>query len=216
MEKQYRLLVWLLLGLLIFSFLGFYKTYFGLFPDFRQTSGVVHFHVLSILSWFALLFLQAWLARQRRFGLHRKIGRLSYVLVPLIVLGFVLVTNHGQIRHKSPDLLGATLFDGGLFLLFYALAMVHRKNPASHARYMILSTLPFINPGLGRFIGPELSLPVEFLLLLGLFLMAFFRKEPYRPYLFGLGSFILLLSGVIYVSVIDSALIESLWRIIWG
>lgn len=216
MEKYYRTILFVVTGLLITSFLGFYRTYFGLFPGFDGTAWVVHFHVTTILCWFAMLLTQATLARKGRIGLHRKVGRLSYLLAPLIVLGFALVTDHGQLKHKSPDLFGAALFDGALFILFYALAIINRKNTAYHAPYMILSALPFINPGLGRFISPAASVPLEFLLILGFLLAAYFRKKPYRPYLVGLGSMVLFLGIIVYISLIDPAIIESMWMAIWG
>lgn len=216
MAMYFRVILFVVTGLLITSFFGFYNTYFGLFPGFEGTSRVVHFHVATILCWFAMLLTQATLAQKGRIELHRKIGRLSYLLAPLIVLGFALVTNYGQIRHKSPDLFGATLFDGSMFVLFYALAIINRKNTAYHARYMILSAIPFINPGLGRFIAPEVSVPVEFLLILGLLLTARFKKQPYRPYLVGLGSMVLFLGIIMYISVINPAIMESMWMAIWG
>jgi len=216
MGMYYRTILFLVIGLLITSFFGFYNTYFGLFPGFEETSWVVHFHVTSILCWFAMLLTQASLAQKGRIELHRKIGRLSYLLAPLIVLGFALVTNHGQLKHKSPDLFGAALFDGSMFILFYALAIINRKNTAYHARYMILSALPFINPGLGRFIAPEMSVPVEFLLILGLLLAARLKKQPYRPYLVGLGSMVLFLGIILYISLIDPAIIELMWMAVWG
>lgn len=216
MEKHYRAIIGLVFILLIFSFLGFYKTYFGLFPGFRGTNWAVHFHVFTILCWFIMLVAQGWLAKSGRIELHRKIGRLSYLLAPLIVIGFAMVTNFGQLRHKSPDLLGAALFDGGMFVLFYVLAILNRKNTAYHARYMKLSALPFINPSLGRFISPELSLLVELLIILAFLFEGYFKKKPYRPYVVALGAYILLLGAIAYISFINPAVIESMWVVIWG
>ncbi len=216
MENYARTIAWILAGLLFVSLAGFNKSYFGLFPNFTGTSWVVHFHVFTIFCWWGLLLAQATLAKQQRFDLHRRVGRLSYILVPLIVVGFVGVTNFGQLRHKSPELLGATLFDASLFLIFYILAIANRKNTAYHARFMILSALPFINPGLGRFISPALSVPLEFLLILAFFLNARFKKEPYQPYLVGLFSFVLMLGLIVYISMINPAILESVWMGIWG
>lgn len=187
-----------------------------MFPHFTKIAWIVHFHVFSIVCWFIMLVAQASLAKSGRIDVHRKIGRISFILVPIIVLGFILVTHQGQLKNKAPDLLGATIFDGSLFILFYALAMLNVKNTAYHAQYMILSAIPFINPGLGRFIAPEVSLPVEFLLVLILFLIAYFKKKPYRPYLVALGSFIFLLGIIVYISVIKPAIIENMWTAIWG
>ncbi len=213
---MWRTVIWLVISLISFSVLGFYKTYFGIFLNFNDINWVVHLHVASLLSWLALLTSQAWLAKQGHFDQHKKVGRLSYLLVPVIVIGFVLITNHGQLKHKSPDLLGAVLFDGGLFLLFYSLAMFHRKNVSYHASYMILSAVPFINPGLGRFISPEVSVSVEFLIILTLFGVAYFRKKPYQPYLVALGSFMVLMGCIVYTSVINPTIIEWFWNVIWG
>jgi hypothetical protein len=216
MDKLWRITIGLVIGLTSFSILGFYKTYFGLFPNFVGTHWMVHIHVTSVLSWFALLISQAWLAKQGRFSQHRALGRLSYLLVPIIVVGFILATYQGQMKHKAPELLGATLFDGGLFLLFYTLAMLNRKNASYHAPYMILSAVPFINPGLGRFISPEVSISVEFLLIVCLLLVAYFQKKPYKPYLVALGSFALLLGCIVYLSLASPSVFEQIWVEIWG
>ncbi len=93
MEKQFRTISLLVAGLVVFSFLGFYKTYFHLFPQFRGTAGVVHFHVLTVLCWFAMLVGQAALAAKGRLDLHRKIGKASYLLFPVILSGFVLMAD---------------------------------------------------------------------------------------------------------------------------
>jgi len=163
-----------------------------------------------------MLFSQAMLAKNGRIELHRKIGKLSYLLVPLILVGFALVTNYGQLKQKAPDLLGASIFDGSLFVLFYALAIIYKKNSDYHAKYMILSAVPFINPGLGRFLSPAVSLPVEFLLILILLMIAYIKKKPYRPFLVALGSFLVLLTIIVYISIIQLSIIESLWTVIWG
>ncbi|MBK8564128.1 MAG: hypothetical protein IPN76_12515 [Saprospiraceae bacterium] len=215
MEKQFRTISLLVAGLVVFSFLGFYKTYFHLFPQFLGTKWVVHFHVLTVLCWFAMLMGQAALAAKGRLDLHRKIGKASYLLFPVILSGFVLMADYGQTRHKEPALLGATMFDASLFALFYVLAIWNRKNPTYHSRYMVLTALPFINPGLGRFIGPEVSITVEFLLLVLLLIQAIVKKQVYKPYLAGLCGFIVAMGAVLYVSVINPAILEGLWDRIW-
>lgn len=216
MEKLHRRILWLFMGILVFSFLGFYKTYFGLFPQFEGTNWVVHFHVATILSWFGMLIIQPVLIWKRKLVLHRQLGHFSYLLAFLIVIGFGMVTNHGQLKHKDVGLFGATLFDGCLFVLFYGLAILYKKNPAYHSRFMILSALPFINPGLGRFIGPEVSLPVELLCILTLLFLERFNQKMYKPYWIGLGAFFGTLGIVIYISMVNPQIIEWGWQLIWG
>lgn len=216
MKRYYQTILWLIIGLLAISFLGFYKSYFSFFPRFQNTAWLVHFHAIIIFCWFAMLITQGLLAKKGNITLHKKIGKFSYVLAPLVVISFALITDYGQQRQKSPDLLGATIFDGGLFILFYSLAILNRKKTDYHAQYMILSALPFINPGLGRFISPAVSLPVEFLLILTLLFVAYRRKKPYRPYVIALSSFLILLAVIIYISVIQPNIIASIWNLIWG
>ena len=216
MEKPHRKIAFLFVGILITSFLGFYKTYFGLFPGFEGTNIVVHFHVATILLWFTLLIVQPMLIWKQKMALHRKLGRFSYLLAFLIVLGFGLVMNHGQLKHKDTGLFGATIFDGLLFILFYGLAIFYKKNSAYHSRFMILSALPFINPGLGRFIGPEISLPVELLIILSLLVLEYFNQKKYKPYWIGLGAFFGALAFIVYISMLNPAVIEWAWQMIWG
>jgi hypothetical protein len=149
-----------------------------------------------------MLVAQGWLAKSGRIEQHRSMGRLSYFLAPIIVVGFILVTNVGQLKHKDTGLFGATFFDGGLFVVLYILGIINRKNTDFHSRYMILTALPFINPGLGRFIA--------------FLVTAYVKKKPYKPYLVGLGAFFLLLGFVVYISLIDPTIIESIWIAFWG
>lgn len=216
MEKPYRNIVYLFVGILIVSFLGFNKTYFGLFPRFEGTTFVVHFHVFTIMSWFALLIAQPLLIRSKHLALHKKLGQFSYLLVILIVFGFGLIMNQGQLKHKDTGLFAATLFDGVLFILFYGLGIFYRKNTAYHARFMILSALPFINPSIGRLISPAVSLPIELGIILTLLLIERYNQKRYKPYWIGLGSFFIALGFIVYISLINPDVIEFMWQLIWG
>jgi hypothetical protein len=186
--------------LLVASAVGFYPGYFSQFPGFARSGWQVHFHLLTILAWLGLLVAQASLAATGRIAGHRALGRLSYALVPLIVLGFVLVTRFGQQRHAEPALIGAAFFDGGLFLLFYLLAIANRRNTAHHSRYMALTAVAFINPPLGRAIAPQVSVPLEFLVIVALLIAAKRRRQPWRPFLVGAVAYIVLLGIILAVN----------------
>nr|MBP7409177.1 hypothetical protein [Flavobacteriales bacterium] len=112
--------------------------------------------------------------------------------------------------------LGATLFDGCAFLVFYILAVVYRRNTAYHSRYMMLTAVPFINPTLGRAIAPEVSTTVEFLLIIALLVAARVRRTAWQPYLVALLTLIALTLVIVYVSVIEPGIIERVWEAIWG
>ena len=90
MAKTYRGILLLVIALVPLSYFGFRASYWTHFPRFFGVGWEVHFHLLTIACWLAMLVAQAWLAVKGRIAQHKRIGRLSYVLVPLIVIGFVL------------------------------------------------------------------------------------------------------------------------------
>jgi hypothetical protein len=203
-------------ALVVVSLIGFYPSYFSLFPRLSRTGWEVHFHLATIIAWLALLVAQAWLATRARLGLHRWLGRLSPALVLLVVVGFALVTSFGQRRHREPALLGAAVFDGSLFLLFYILAIWKRKNAALHGRYMMLTAVAFINPALGRAIAPQVSVPFEFSLILTLLIVSRVKKWPSQPFLVAAIAYPSLLALLTYCSVVEPVIMERLWTSIWG
>lgn len=216
MAKTNRGILLLVIALVPLSYFGFRASYWTHFPRFFGVGWEVHFHLLTIACWLSMLVAQAWLAAKGRIPQHKRIGRLSYMLVPMIVLGFVLVTNYGQLRHKEPGLLGATLFDGTAFLVFYLLAIGYRRNTAYHSRYMMLTAVPFINPTLGRAVSPEVSSTVELVLVIALLIATRVRKTAWQPYLVALLVLIALVLVIVFISVIEPSIIERLWEALWG
>jgi hypothetical protein len=114
-----------------------------------------HLHAAIALLWCLLLIVQPILARRHRPA-HRRLGAVSYVLAPSFVVASLLLA-HQRFRAMSdatfateaPSLflpLSAVL----LFSLSYLLAIRYRRNVALHARFMILTGLPMIDPVLGR------------------------------------------------------------------
>jgi hypothetical protein len=213
--RPYRGLIALVIMIAVLSYFGFHASYWNV-PRFTGTGWQVHFHVGTLVIWLGMLIAQGWLAYKGRINEHKRIGRLSYFLVPIIVLGFLLITDFGQRRHKEPALIGATIFDAGLFLLFYTMAIVKRKKTEQHARYMMLTPVAFMNPTLGRAISPEVSLPVQLVLLLVLFIVAKVRKRPWQPFAVALVGYFLLLLLIVWISFIQPEITNWIWETIWG
>lgn len=161
-----RWIPWFVGALVIVSGIGFWPGYFSHFPGFASSGWPVHFHLATIAAWLGMLVAQGSFAVRGRIDLHRRIGRISYALVPLVIAGFVLVTDFGQRRHPEPALIGATILDGSLFVVFYALAIVNRKNALLHGRYMLLTAVAFVDPALGRATDPRVALPVMVALII--------------------------------------------------
>lgn len=213
--RSYRGLIALVIMIAVLSYFGFKASYWNV-PQFMGTGWQVHFHVGTLVIWLGVLIAQGRLAYKGRISEHKRIGRLAYVLVPIIVLGFVLVTDFGQRRHKEPALIGATIFDAGLFLLFYTMAILKRKKTEQHARYMMLTPVAFMNPTLGRAISPEVSLPVQLVLLLVLFIVAKVRKRPWQPFAVALVGYVLLLLVIVWISFVQPGIMNWIWEAIWG
>jgi hypothetical protein len=144
------------LGLLGFAVLAFWPQYVRVLPR-GEISGYVHLHAVVMTLWFALLITQPFLLRAGRRGLHRALGKLSYVVAPAVVVATVLLT-HAALRRDAADrgLAGAGNFVYlplsmiTLFAICYGLAIAYRKTPALHARFMICTSLAVIDPILSR------------------------------------------------------------------
>jgi hypothetical protein len=154
------------LFLLILAGFAFWPLYLS-----RLGGGIdayTHFHAVVALSWCLLLVVQPFLVRKHR-RLHRRIGALSYGLAPLFVLASLLLA-HARFRAmQEPRFLAEApalflpLSACAQFAICYALALHHRRTPALHARFMIATGLPMVDPVLGRvlyFYAPALPHPL--------------------------------------------------------
>jgi hypothetical protein len=97
---------------------------------------------------------QPFLIANKKFALHRKTGRLSYVVFPLLILSFVPQIIRTA-NSDNPKNLFFPLADGSLLIVFYSLAIYYKRISSRHMRYMIATTLVFLGPTVGR-IGPIL------------------------------------------------------------
>ncbi len=126
MEKAYRNVVYFFVGILILALAGFFKSYFGLFPEFKSVNNAQHFHAIMMLLWLAMLITQPLLIKYKRLDLHRKLGKVSYFLVPLILTSMFLIGRMGYLRdatslpeQENIGLLALTIPDIFLFYFVY-------------------------------------------------------------------------------------------------
>jgi hypothetical protein len=193
-------IVFLFIGIWLCAIIGFHKTYTIHFPDFKGFQWEQHFHGTVLMSWFLLLILQPLLIRYKKNHLHRKLGKISYLLAPLVCYSIFLVTRMVYLRditnRPANSVLGQLSLDIPsifIFGLFFILAMYNRKDSAVHMRYMIATSLLMIGPGLGRalIIYGGLPFPVSVSLvyylmdlLAVLFLVNDIKKgNNYKPFL---------------------------------
>lgn len=192
MEKSYKNLGYLLILLIPFTFLGFYKTYFNQFPTFKETSAFIHIHAAIASIWILMLIVQPLLIRRKKYKLHKTIGGISYVVFPLLILSFIpqmirLVTS------DNPAFLFFPLSDSIALIIFYSLAIYHRRDMSKHMRYMIGTAIVFLSPTLGR-IGPlwfgvsdvvnqNVIYVIIYLILFGLIFLDRKNNKKYQPYI---------------------------------
>jgi len=136
---------------------GFYRTYLVFFPSFEGFTPVQHFHGAMMITWMAVLIVQPLLIRTGKLSIHRLVGRLTFIIAPLVVVSMFLITKFSYYKPVPPlshqeRLGGLSLqaFDIVQFVVFYCLAIVNRRNTYNHMRYMIGTGIMMIGPGLGR------------------------------------------------------------------
>lgn len=148
--RAFRSGSWWAIGLLAAAVAGFWRPYLS-----RFASGVdvlTHIHAASMGAWLCLLAAQPALAANGRRRAHIWLGRSSYVLVPVIVLGAVALARRrlgdtpGLLSAARTELLFVQLATTAIFAMLYALAIRHRRVPALHARYMIATGVVMIDP----------------------------------------------------------------------
>ena len=136
--------------------LAFWPSYFSHLSD--QPSVHHHAHGLAMTAWLVLLIAQALLIRAGNRALHRRLGLLSYLLVPIIVV-VTLRFVHYTVR-EVPELgdyglffLALVVFTLVTFVTLFALAMLYRTQPAVHARFMVSTLFPLFPPVTDRLIA---------------------------------------------------------------
>lgn len=144
--------------LIVLTQIGFFKRYIQLFPEFDGFTAAQHFHGMMMMGWLLMLLVQPILILKGKTKLHRRIGTLSYVLAPLVLVSIYLVI---QSRYE------VYLEQGGqtkaviswlslnfrmmvFFAVLYFLAIYYRHRPALHLRFMCSTAFVLIGPGLVR------------------------------------------------------------------
>ena len=79
---------------------AFWPTYLSLGP--ASSSFYTHFHAVTATAWMVLLIVQPLAIRTRRLKWHRILGRMSYVLAPLVLVSMVLLA-HSRLRLATAE-----------------------------------------------------------------------------------------------------------------
>lgn len=188
---------------------GFYKTYLIFFPSFTGFHNVQHFHGAMMATWMMLLIVQPLLIRSGKVGMHRAVGKLSYVVAPLLVVSIFLVSRMVYQRpgpvllhEEKIAMIALSIPYLVAFVILYALAIFNRKDTYKHMRYMIGTSFLMIAPGLGRgliiYFHNSLHDAVNYsnylviAIAAGLLINDIYKKRPYIPFAWILFIFLML------------------------
>lgn len=143
--------------------LGFVPSYVWQFSELTQSH---HLHAALSLLWLILLNFQSLLIYRSNVTGHRILGWTASLLALMMSLStIVLFQSTFQQRMGSSTIFSLVyVLDFYLFpvyLLCFTMAILHRKQPLTHASYIVLSTIMLLPPGLGRLIYGIFLLPVS-------------------------------------------------------
>lgn len=220
--QKYDRVSLLSLAILIVLTWGFYRTYIVFFPTFDGFQPVHHFHGAILLLWIALLIVQPWLMARKKHHMHKMVGKISFVLAPLVMLSIFLVSrvtyyDNLQALPSSSDavaIISLSIPAALIFGVLYGLAVANRQRTYYHMRYMIGTGILMIGPGLGRILTANLGLPINIgvsvtlaaVAFVGLLFLAidFVNKRNYVPNLVVAG-----------LMIVQSVLWEIRYTAIW-
>ncbi len=138
---------------------GFSTTFF--FPLARGMFSaplVVYVHGAMLFGWLALFIMQSTLIRARAHDIHRRFGWAGAVLAAGIVVSGVLVGLYATRRDLAAT--GEDWPYGGfvniviemmVFGLLVGAAVLSRRQPEHHKRYLVLATISALGPAWFRF-----------------------------------------------------------------
>jgi hypothetical protein len=210
-ERAYRNIGYFLLALPVIFVAGFWIPYFSEIPHFDSSVTIpVHLHALLLFGWIVLLMIQPLAIRRGARNLHRKLGRISYVLMPLIVVSAVAMVHKEYHEHLANSMgsgaaLAAEFLSVAqlvLLAIFYwsAIVRIRRHEVAAHMRYMICIALVLLPAGLARILGywfdmkqsvsQTFCMVVIDLCLIGLIWFDRSRHLAARPYIQALAAYI--------------------------
>lgn len=135
--------------------LAFWLSYFSALP--RQENIRMHIHGSLMIGWCILLVVQPYLIKTKKKKVHQLLGKLSYLLVPLIAFSTIdlfkyRVNKLATVTEIDIFFTASVLIALAVFLIFYVLAIYFRKKAAVHARYMLCTIFPLFTAIFDRII----------------------------------------------------------------
>jgi hypothetical protein len=142
---------------LVVTIIGFWPSYFSIID---AVPFAFHAHAFTATSWVILAGLQSWSIHHQARDFHRKVGKLSFLLFPLLIASLVLIMNVSAARILESDnpfwqqvapVIGyVTLTAICAYLVLFTQALRYRRNVYIHAGYMLAALFMLWESNFGR------------------------------------------------------------------
>lgn len=166
---------WYFSLLLLIAVVGFYPSFYA---QALAAKGLHQFHGALATLWLLLLIGQGWLMRRKKISLHRSLGKLSLLLVPLFAISGLMIVHDmltrdsGFARSFGPRLAFMDLSSVVFFVFAFCMAIYYRRDMALHARFMASTALPLLPPALSQLLGNHVPSVTSFEMALHLAFVA--------------------------------------------
>lgn len=139
---------------------GFWASYFA---PIGMVPLAFHVHAMTASAWLLLLIVQSVAINRRANALHKVMGKASFALFPLLILGFTMIINVSAARYAARESafilvlggafgIGMAIAIAAYLVLFYQ-ALRHRRNLRLHAGYMLATPLILFESPFSRVIA---------------------------------------------------------------
>jgi hypothetical protein len=162
---------WVLVLLIPITFLGFFPSYFSKLTT--PIPMVIHVHGVLMLMWLLLSVLQPFLIYYKKIRYHRLVGKISYIIMPVVIISGYMILKYSYQRALNGDSVGPPgyypeslareiiaaefVVIGSVYwvwlVVYYTLGILFRKNLVAHATFMLAAALTILGPAGDRLIG---------------------------------------------------------------
>lgn len=151
-SRFFLVLALIAIGIILvgFSRTYFLRPWFGFYP----LSWLAHAHGISMMLFYVLFLTQAFLVQKGNIKMHRRLGLLAAILIPVcLMIGIPNMIAGARLGHTPIPAAPFTAISTVLFLQFallggLGLAMRHR--PEIHKRLMMLTLISTLSPAFSR------------------------------------------------------------------
>lgn len=157
MEKTHKAIAFFFVFIIALIIWELYRVYIKAHPVFTSIAIIRYFYVAMVLAWVTLSIIQLLLIKYQKDELHKKLGKISYILAPILLLSLFFIAKDNFInialiwpKKQNIAVLALSVIPFFAFATLYILAMINKKNMAYHMRYIAGSLLVLMAPAIGK------------------------------------------------------------------